>query len=70
MEVLPVRSIEKTLDAVYGHLKHTCWNAVLNRDDGLRVLQVSPIPPQIRNQFDSSVYYRPVLPVRFLPTMG
>ena len=42
MEVLLVRSVEKALDAVNGLLKPTSWNAVLSKDDGLRVLQVSP----------------------------
>lgn len=44
MEVLLVRSVEKALDAVNGRLKHTSWNAVLTRNDGLRVLQVASTP--------------------------
>lgn len=46
MEVLLVRSVEKTLDAVNGRLKPTSWTPVLSRDDGLRVLQVWSSPHQ------------------------
>lgn len=40
MEVLLVRSVEKALDAVNGRLRSMTWNAVLSKDDGLKVLQV------------------------------
>ena len=40
MEVLLVRSVEKALDVVNDRLKSMTWNAVLRKDDGLKVLQV------------------------------
>ena len=64
MEVLLVRSVEKALDAVNGLLKPTSWNALLSKDDGLRVLQVSSrneSTPVLSSLLSSSWWARVVL---------
>ena len=41
MQVLLVRTVEKVLDGVCARLKSTAWNALLDRPEGLAVLQVA-----------------------------